>query len=207
MGRLFIDLKGDKLVVSKHEARGKLLPDKIVENTYLVSVIEDSLDKPEEVVSESKNLKVTRKEFILKLLSMDGQYVEKYKNYCLGLYTELDMQGYITWGEVAYLLYFVADLDRSLDWGKINTGNFRVCVLYDLVDNTKMVNDKLMMYKNKTNMREYIMQMVKGKRYIPIPLYFAFYDFINAGYGIPVSKVEEMFVTVSNSDLEKLGLF
>lgn len=208
MGRIISELVGDKIVVTKYESNGFVIPDKLSqEKIQLVSnVMKSNLDSDDsEYLLSDDEIAISRGDFIFKLLSMSDECVEKYKTYGKGLYSSNDMLRGITLAETAYLLYYVGGVSRTLNWGNIRpSGNFKVCVLQELVNDKKVVNEKLAMYKNRIDMEYYIKAIRDGKRYIPLPLYCSFVDLIN-NPDVDIDLDESMlFKRLSKSELEKL---
>lgn len=208
MGRIISELVGDKIVVTKYESNGFVIPDKLSqEKIQLVSnVMNSNLDRDDsEYLLSDDEIAISRGDFIFKLLSMSDECVEKYKIYGKGLYSSSDMFRGITLAEVAYLVYYVGGVSRTLNWGSIKPSeNFKVCVLQELLNGKKVINEKLAMYKNRIDMEYYIKAIRDGKRYIPLPLYCAFIDLIN-NPDVDLELDESLFFKrLSKSEFEKL---
>lgn len=208
MGRIISELVGNKIVVTKYESNGFVIPDKLSqEKIQLVSnVMNSNLDRDDsEYLLSDDEIAISRGDFIFKLLSMSDECVEKYKIYGKGLYSSSDMLRGITLAEVAYLVYYVGGVSRTLNWGSIKPSeNLKVCVLQELLNGKKVINEKLAMYKNRIDMEYYIKATRDGKRYIPLPLYCAFIDLIN-NPDVDLELDESLFFKrLSKLEFEKL---
>lgn len=183
MGRIIAELVNDNIVVTKYESNGFIIPDRISQKNLevITNTINSNLDKDNYGISISdENIAVCRKDFILRLLSMDDDCINNYAIFGKGLYSSNDMSRGITIAEVAYLLYYIGGVRRTLVWDNIKpSSSFKVCVLQDIIDGKRLINEKLALYKNRLDMEYYIKSMRIGKRYIPLPLYCAFIDLIN----------------------------
>ncbi|MGV3076457.1 hypothetical protein ACEE21_15370 [Clostridium baratii] len=208
MGRIFSELVGNEIVVTKYESNGFVIPDKLSQEKIEVvsKIIDDSLDKEDTLSSINDfELGVSRREFIFKLLSMSNECVDKYSVYGKGLYSFEDMDKGITLAEVAYLVYYVGGVKRTLKWGSIEPSEkFKICVLQELVNGKKLINERLAMYKNRVDMEYYIKSIRDGKRYIPLPLYCSFVDLIN-NPDVDIKLDESMlFKRLSKAELNSL---
>lgn len=208
MGRIISELVGNKIVVTKYESNGFVIPYKLSqEKIQLVSnVMNSNLDRDDsEYLLSDDEIAISRGDFIFKLLSMSDECVEKYKIYGKGLYSSSDMLRGITLAEVAYLVYYIGGVSRTLNWGSIKPSeNFKVCVLQELLNGKKVINEKLAMYKNRIDMEYYIKAIRDGKRYIPLPLYCAFIDLINnPDVGLELDE-SLFFKRLSKLEFEKL---
>ena len=208
MGKISAELVGNSVVVTRFESNGFIIPDKISQERKIISIINNSIDKENE---EKENVQTTvklvaRGDFIYKLLSASGGNEDLYIKYCKGLYSEKDMKKGITWAEVAYLLYYVGGLDRSLKWGSIKPiKGYRVCVLQELSNGAKIVNEKLALYKNRLDMEYYIKAIIRGERYIPLPLYCSYIDLLNRKEDIEADiSIEDMFRKVYDWEFERI---
>lgn len=196
MGRVISELVGGEIVVTRYESNGFIIPDKLSqEKIQLVSnVMNSNLDKYESDCNLSDDkIAISRGDFIFRLLSMSDECVEKYSTYGKGLYSSNDMLRGITLAEVAYLVYYVGGIKRTLNWGNIKPSRkFKVCVLQELVEGKKLINEKLAMYKNRQDMEYYIKSIRNGERFIPLPLYCAFVDFMN-NKDVGLELTEDLF--------------
>ena len=206
MGKIIAELNGNKIVVTRYESNGFIIPDRISQEKKIISIINSSIDtdEVEETVVDSNLKVVPRNKFIYKLLSESGEESkDNYLKYCKGLYSERDMNRGITWAEASYLIYFVGGLEKSLDWNTIKpTKGFKVSVVQDIISGQKYISDRLASYKNRLDMEYYIKAIIKGERYVPFPLYCAFKDLENKGV-CPVDEVN-MFRKMSEKELEEL---
>lgn len=205
MGKISAELIGDSIVVTRYETDGFIIPDKISQEKNIVSIITNNIDTDvkEENSLEQDEIAVNRGKFLYTLLSLGDEGCKgRYLEYCKGLYSEMDMKRGITWSEVAYLLYYVGGLDRKLRWSDIKPKEgYKVCVLQEISDGRKVVNEKLAMYKNRLDMEYYIKAIVSGKRYIPLPLYCSFIELMNND-GLEIELKEDMmFKKISEYDL------
>lgn len=208
MGRIISELVGSEIVVTKYESNGFVIPDKLSQEKIEVvsKIIDDSLDREDNSSSVNDcEIGVSRREFIFKLLSMSNECVDRYSTYGKGLYSFEDMDKGITLSEVAYLVYYVGGVKRTLKWGNIEPSEkFKVCVLQELVNGKKLINEKLAMYKNRVDMEYYIKSIRDGKRYIPLPLYCSFIDLINNA-DVDIELDESMlFKRLSKSEFNNL---
>ena len=183
MGRIFSELADNEIIVTKYESNGFIIPDKLSQEKIevMTKLIDDNLDREDSSsLSCNSDTGVSRREFLFKLLGMSDECLKKYSKYGKGLYSFEDMNRGITLCEVAYLVYYVGGVDRVLDWNNIKESEkYKVCVLLELVNGKKIVNEKLAMYKNSIDMENYIKSIRSGKRFIPLPLYCAYMDFIS----------------------------
>lgn len=181
MGRIFVEMISGNIVVTRYESDGFVIPDNISQKKKVVAIINSNLDsdkKDEQIPLEQ--LAVPREEFLSTLLGLSEKCQEKYITYGKGLYSMEDMRKGITWAEVAYLLYYVGGIDKSLDWNSIRPRQEdRVCVLHEIVYGKKGLDEKLASYKNRLDMEYYIRSIISGSRYIPLPLYCSFVDLCN----------------------------
>lgn len=208
MGRIFVEMIQDNLVVTKYESDGFVIPDNISQKKKVVALIENNLDldKTEDFLSDDM-LAVPREEFLSTLLSFGEECQEKYVTYGKGLYSITDMKRGITWAEVAYLLYYVGGVQRVLDWREIRpVSTHKVCVLHEVNDGRKILDEKLADYKSRLDMEHYIKLIVSGNRYIPLPLYCSYIDLCNnedcnseeSGLNLDISM---MFKKMSKQDM------
>lgn len=183
MGRILSELVGEEIIVTRYESNGFVIPDKLSQEKFdIVSrSISDNLDTDDkDKILSSDEIAVGRGEFLFRLLSMSNECVDKYSIYGKGLYSSNDMNKGITLAEVAYLVYYVGGINRTLNWSNIKPSKkFKVCVLQELVEGKKLINEKLAMYKNRQDMEYYIKSIRNGERFIPLPLYCAYVDFMN----------------------------
>ncbi len=183
MGRILSELVGEEIIVTRYESNGFVIPDKLSQEKFdIVSrSISDNLDTDDkDKILSSDEIAVGRGEFLFRLLSMSDECVDKYSIYGKGLYSSNDMNKGITLAEVAYLVYYVGGIKRTLNWSNIKPSKkFKVCVLQELVEGRKLINEKLAMYKNRQDMEYYIKSIRNGERFIPLPLYCAYVDFMN----------------------------
>lgn len=182
MGRIFVvtDDSG-KLVITKYGSNGTIIPMGINQDNEITAMITDNWDSDKEEPKELEPDKkaVSRIDFLKALLS-NVDCKENYLKYAKGLYSKNDMERGITLGEAAYLLYYVAGLDKTLDWNSIKPENgLGVCVLKEMSGNESRLCEQLAKYKNKKEMEYYIKAMKCGERYIPLPMYCAYVDFLN----------------------------
>ena len=208
MGRIIAEIVGDKLIVTKYDSNGFVIPDKITQDRKIISIIRGNLDKDiskTQDVLDDKDYAVTREEFLVKILSMGSECVERYSKFGKGLYSEKDMKKGITWSEVAYLVHYVLGLPNSIDWNTIKPSkNDRVCVVHEIVSGDKVLDERLASYKSRLDMENYIGSIVSGKRYIPLPMYFSFVDLLNnPGLETDLS-IDMMFKKVSRAEFELL---
>lgn len=208
MGRIFSELVGNEIIVTRYESNGFVIPDRLSQDKINIvnSVMSSNIDSDDSMSCVGDDsLAVSRRDFIFKLLSMSDSCIERYSEYCKNLYSYDDMSRGITLCEVAYLIYYVGGVSRTLDWSSINPGNsFKVCVLQELDNSRKVINEKLAMYKNRLDMDSYIKSMRTGARYIPLPLYCAFVDFMNNGDVDIVTDESFFFKKLSKSELDRL---
>lgn len=209
MGRIFAEIVKDELVITTHyESCGYIIPNKLNQEkiAVVVNAINNNLDSDNsyEVIPDTE-LAVSRRDFLFKLLSLSDDCVARYSLYGKGLYSCSDMDKGITLGEVAYLLHYVGGIAKTLKWGSITPeARFNVCVLQELVNGNKLINEKLSMYKNRCDMDYYIKAMKNGDRYIPLPLYCAFVDFINNENVEIDVNLDLLFKVLSKNELDIL---
>lgn len=196
MGRILSELVGEEIIVTRYESNGFVIPDKLSQEKFdIVSrSISDNLDTDDkDKILSSDEIAVGRGEFLFRLLSMSDECVDKYSIYGKGLYSSNDMNKGITLAEVAYLVYYVGGIKRTLNWSNINPSKkFKVCVLQELVEGKKLINEKLAMYKNRQDMEYYIKSIRNGERFIPLPLYCAYVDFMN-NEDVDLELTEDLF--------------
>lgn len=215
MGKISAQLVENSIIITKFNSNGFIVPYGISQERNIVSVISSNVDmdtsEDDSREKDSVVRAVSRGEFIFKLLSLlekQGSDLEsKYSFFCKGLYSESDLKKGITWSEAAYLLYYVGELGRCLDWKSIKPKEgYRICVLQEVVHGRKVINEKLAMYKNRLDMEYYIRSIVKGDRFIPLPLYCAYYDLISSGSldGIAELNLSMMFRKVSEDEFNRL---
>lgn len=208
MGRIVSELVGGEVIITKYKSSRFIIPEEISQEK--IKVINDSilnsLDEDSNSVFTDDNTAVFRRDFIYKLLSINDECIKRFEVYGKGLYSYDDLNKGITWSEVAYLLHYVAGLDKSINWNTINPVKYKVCVLHEVTNGSKILNHKISMYKNRLDMEGYIKSMVTGKRYIPLPLYCSFIDLCyNSKYKEDFGLNEDMlFKKVSISDLNKI---
>lgn len=196
MGRILSELVGEEIIVTRYESNGFVIPDKLSQEKFdIVSrSISDNLDTDDkDKILSSDEIAVGRGEFLFRLLSMSDECVDKYSIYGKGLYSSNDMNKGITLAEVAYLVYYVGGINRTLNWSNIKPSKkFKVCVLQELVEGKKLINEKLAMYKNRQDMEYYIKSIRNGERFIPLPLYCAYVDFMN-NKDVDLELTEDLF--------------
>ena len=196
MGRILSELVGEEIIVTRYESNGFVIPDKLSQEKFdIVSrSISDNLDTDDkDKTLSSDEIAVGRGEFLFRLLSMSDECVDKYSIYGKGLYSSNDMNKGITLAEVAYLVYYVGGIKRTLNWSNIKPiKKFKVCVLQELVEGKKLINEKLAMYKNRQDMEYYIKSIRNGERFIPLPLYCAYVDFMN-NEDVDLELTEDLF--------------
>lgn len=203
MGKISAKLTNNQIIVTRYESDGYVIPKKISQEKNVIAIIDKNIDTDADIgVLEPEYKAVPRRDFIIKLLTSVEDIEDSYSVYAKGLYSSRDMGKGITWAEVAYLLYYVGKVDRLLDWRDIKPDpNYHVCVLQEIVDNRKVLNEKLAMYKNRIDMESYINSIISGKRYIPLPLYCAYVELIsNPDLNLELS-IGSMFKKVSEKDL------
>lgn len=103
------------------------------------------------------------------------------------LYTYRDLEGAITWLEVAYLLYCVLDFPSTIPWKKIRPNQTRVTVITNQTANGRKLEMRLSEYRPSKWMRTYLREMRTGARYIPFPAYCAFVNMVADGH-LPSKK-------------------
>lgn len=184
MKRVFGELVGNEFIITTYNSEsGYIIPDKINQERKIAITIEESVDslvKKKPLSDEEKC--VTRWDFLYRVLGMGFEGIEdRYREYVSGLYSERDLLNPITWAEVAYLLYYVVGMERSISWNTIKPeGNIRVCVVQEVLeDSTKRLDERLAKYKSSRDMDSYIEYMVEGYRYIPLPMYCAFRNIVH----------------------------
>lgn len=91
-----------------------------------------------------------------------------------GMYSYRDMEGAITWLEMAYLLYGVLGVKKPQKWSTINPGDFNVSVMTHIVNGKKRMDNRFASYKQKRWMKSYLTDLRRGKRYTPFPAYCSF---------------------------------
>lgn len=206
MGRILAELVGNEIIITRYESNGFIIPESIDQEKVLIKIINENLDrdKEDELPPSPEDRVVPRSEFILKLLgSGDDSFKTRYSQYARGLYSVNDMGKGITWCEVAYLLYYVGGLPRMLDWNSIQPKvGKKVCVLHEIRQGSKIIDERLSNYKNRLDMEVYINALKNGKRYIPMPLFCSFVDLMNrniSGFG-----EASMFKKLSESEFNML---
>lgn len=199
---------GDKIVVTRYESSdGFIIPDNISQKKNLVAIINGNLDEDEKIDEiPPEELAVPREDFLMLLLNIGEENQKNYLEYGKGLYSSKDIKKGITWAEVAYLLYYVGGIKKSLDWNSIKPRKEdRVCVLNDITDGKKRLNVKLADYKNRLDMEYYIKAIIDGNRYIPLPMYCAFVDLCsNDDISELDLNIDMMFKKISKQELSKL---
>lgn len=208
MGRIISELVGEEIIVTKYESNGFVIPDNLSQEkiNIVTRSINSNLDKDElENILSDDEIAISRETFLFKLLSMSDECVDRYSIYGKGLYSSNDMKKGITLSEVAYLVYYVGGISRTLNWSEIKpSSNYKVCVLQELVDGKKLINEKLAMYKNRVDMEYYIKSIRDGNRFIPLPLYCSFIDLINnSDIDFHIDK-SMFFRRLSKSEFENL---
>lgn len=208
MGKIVSELMEDEVIITKYKSTRFVIPENISQEK--IKVINDSilnnLEEDTSSVFTEDNTAALRRDFIYMLLSTSGGCLKRFEIYGKGLYSYDDLNKSITWSEAAYLLHYVGKMKKSLDWNKIEPKKYKVCILQEVSGGSKILNDKIAMYKNRLDMEEYIKSMVTGKRYIPLPLYCSFIDLCyNSKYKDEFGLNENMlFKKVSVSELSKI---
>lgn len=183
MGKIVSELVGSEIIVTRYESDGLYIPDRLSQEKVeiVTKSINSNLDKDDiSLILSDDEISVSREDFIFSLLSMSDECIERYSVYGKGLYSSSDMIRGITLAEVAYLVYYVGGVERTLNWDNIEPSKkFKICVLQELIDGEKLINEKLSMYKNRVDMEYYIKSIRDGKRFIPIQLYCSFIDLAN----------------------------
>lgn len=207
MGRIIVKVVEDKLIVTRHESEGAIIPDNITQNRKVVAIIHNNLDtdeKEEKPKYKPSEIGVSREEFIIALLSSDDKCKENYSIYGKGLYSMNDMRMGITFAEAAYLLHYVGGKKNAVaNWNDIKPREKdRVCVLHDVDGSIKSLDERLASYKSRLDIDRYISSIIAGRRYIPLPLYCAYYDFVckvNAETGLNIN-LDMMFKKLSQEE-------
>lgn len=96
-----------------------------------------------------------------------------------GLYNWRDIGKPATWGELAYILYLVMDLDKTLDWNTINPGELNVSAVVEKVGGIDTVVESLHAYKQTPFFNNYLHSIRKGERFVPMVMFCAFKDLQN----------------------------
>lgn len=208
MGKIIAQLEGNQIIVTRYDYDGQVIPNNISQEKRLVALIKGNIDEDKvEKNLEPSDIAVPRGEFLYKLLSMVDDEGAKYSEYAKGLYSSKDMNRGITWSEVAYLLYYVGGLKKTLDWRKITpVDGYKVCVLQEINNGHKVVNEKLAMYKNRIDMEYYLNSIRLGERFIPLPLYCAYCDLVEKSKEELefILDMSMMFKKVSEEELSML---
>lgn len=208
MGKIVSELIGDEVIITKYKSTRFVIPENISQEK--IKVINESIinnldndnanDYPDDMTA------CFRRDFIYMLLGSSDECLSKFEIYGKGLYSYEDLNKGITWAEVAYFLHYVLGIKKSIDWNEISPNKYKVCVLHEVTKGSKILNNKIAMYKNRLDMEGYIKSMVTGKRYIPLPLYCSFIDLCyNSKYRDEFGLKEDMlFKKVSISELSKI---
>lgn len=207
MGRIIAEMLNNEIVVTRYESSGGfIIPDNISQKKNLVAIIKGNLDEDEKIEELlPEELAVSREEFLMVLLDKSEECQKRYLEYGKGLYSSRDVKKGITWAEVAYLVYYVGGIDKSLDWNSIKPRKEdRVCILNEIVDGKKKLDAKLADYKNRLDMEYYIKSIIGGNRYIPLPMYCAFVD-LCAKDDLNIDlNMDIMFKKLSKQELSEL---
>lgn len=202
MGRLFVEMMNNNVVITRYESDGLVIPDNISQRREVVAIINSNLDTDSNTTTVVGDMALSREDFISYLLSQGKDYQDRYVEFGRGLYSMKDIKKGITWSEVAYLLHYVGNIPKSLDWNSISPRKQdRVCVLHELDGASRRLDVKLAHYKNRLDMENYIRAIVGGNRYIPLPLYCSFVDLCeNNVLGQAELNLDMMFKKVSEQE-------
>lgn len=206
MGRIFVDMVKDNIVITRYVSDGFVIPENISQKRRVVAIIESNLDLDKDCTPLPEDrVAVPREDFLTTILGYGEENQVRYFTYGKGLYSMNDMRRGITWAEVAYLLYYIGGLDKVLNWREVKPlSNYNVCVLHEISDGRKILDEKLADYKNRLDMEYYIKLMASGSRYVPLPMYCSFVDLLNhEDSGISLN-MGNMFDKVSKKDIEML---
>lgn len=100
------------------------------------------------------------------------------------LYTYRDIEGAITWAEMAYILYVALGVQSKVAWHTINPNNSGVKVTHIInadESGVQRMELRLSMYKKSRWMKSYLREMRTGVSYIPFPLYASFVNMVHEG--------------------------
>lgn len=101
-----------------------------------------------------------------------------------GLYTYRDLEGALTWFEVAYILYVAFGARSNIKWSKISPaarGVKTTHIIHEDSAGKKKVDLRLTSYKQSTWMKTYLKEMRIGTKYIPFPVYASFVNMLHDG--------------------------
>lgn len=98
-----------------------------------------------------------------------------------GLYNYRDMEGAITWLEVAYILYAVMEKTSSIPWNSIAPSSVNVSYKINQSNGKKLLENRLSAYKDRRWMKSYLRDLQRGASYIPLPAYCSFVNMVNDG--------------------------
>lgn len=207
MGKIIVEVVNDSVIITEYTTKGFVIPDKISQVVEEVPVkLKGTKIKGKPVSELSPDmLAYTRGDFIMNLLSYDTVNVTRYRTFCQELYSEKDQKRGITWGEVAYLLYYVGGLERNYDWNEIKPDkDLRIGILKEEHNGEIKLDECLGHYRNSLSFDDYITKMRCGVRPIPLIMYNSFVNFVMA-YGVDFGvNISMLFKKVSVVEIEKV---
>lgn len=120
------------------------------------------------------------------------------KHHFLDLYSREELLNPITWSEFAYIWYYILDNEVPVLLSSLKP-SVNVCVLKEIDSDqgNKRFNFKLKDYKVGMGIKEYLKDIRKGKRYMPISLYHAFMGFVDLG----LVKENELLKELTEKDV------
>lgn len=98
-----------------------------------------------------------------------------------GMYNYRDLEGPITWLELAYWLYIGFGKKNNVRWSTIKPDDINVSVVTHVKNGKKRVDERFASYKQSLWMKPYLNDIRKGKRYLPFPALCAFVNMKNDG--------------------------
>lgn len=210
----YFDYSGKRYrVIGVDESAGKLkyfIEDlnQVVEETYdqVVSrAVENGIFFGKSSVENNSNGSVLRSEFIFELWRLAGspqveaeetvgeeayyksaiKWFESKKNLS-GIYNYRDLEGNITWFEVAYIIYNLyksAYISKGMHYEDVELEDTRTSVVYTKSHDYTLMDENLASYKQEMWMKPYIESLANGKRYLPFPVFSAV-DFLVRGFNL-----------------------
>lgn len=111
-----------------------------------------------------------------------------------GLYNFRDLEGPITWLEVAYL-FWVFGARGQRHWSEVKTNGVRTSIVsVRSEDGIESLDSRLASYKQSLWMKPYLSQIATGKKYIPFPAFCMFRGMVDELGFHPSIKDKPKFV-------------
>lgn len=190
-------LNDELMLITYYQTDKGILPEKI--NQVKLSLKDSGVDiEPKDDIIAVSRLNYLR--YFTKNINDS-----KRENLVENMYSYTDYKRGITWCEVAYLHYYVLNNKRTMDWNTIKPEKgLGISVRKEEKDGVSCLNERLCDYISTSSMEDYISSMIVGRRYIPLPLYCAFIDFVtDKGEELDIST-DMMFKKISKKDCKSL---